>query len=154
MAEDTIIDGDELRDVLAAAGVRPAGVFTLDSTYKLLTRDDVCKKLSESFTDVLDDLSYRYVPERNDCENFACFLWGWTAYWHSKQKRDASDNGVAFGFVCNAVLAHGFNFAIHQSDAGVLYPQAYEPQRDPRGYSCAPIDLTPDQWKGSFLCVC
>jgi len=148
--EPTVISGEQVREVLMALGVPVAGIYCLDSTYNLLTESDVRERLRDAFTQVLLDLDYTYKKERRDCENFAAFMWGWTAYWHGNQ-RDQSDNGVALGLMCNIQLGHAFCFAVHRSDAGELYVSAYEPQRDASGFSCGQIAVP---WAYSFLCVC
>lgn len=148
--EPTVISGEQVREVLMELGVPVAGIYCLDGTYQLFSESDVREKIRDAFTDVLIKLRYTYKKGRRDCENFGGFMWGWAAYWHGEQ-RDESDNGVALGLMCNSEIGHGFCFAIHRSDAGVLYACAYEPQRDASGFSCGQIAVP---WKETFLCVC
>lgn len=155
MTELTTIAAHELREVLQKYGVPPSEINTLDAEYLVPSEHDVQNKLATKFTEVLEANNYLYVPEANDCENFAAFLWGWATFFHSKQNKVATaGKGLALGLICNSEMGHAFNFAIHQSDAEVLYVAAYEPQRDGRGFTCTKIPMTPTLWSKCFLAVC
>lgn len=153
MTERTVISGDDIRAALAEVGVPPGGVFCFDSTYVMLSETDIMEKLRDAFTAFLIRENVRYQEDAFDCENFAASLWGWTTLWHSKQRDRGDKHGVALGPMCNSEMKHGFTFAIHESDAGVLYPCAYEPQLGPDGFSCGQIAMG-NLWQRSFLAIC
>lgn len=140
----------QIRELFADLGVPGSAVFLGDDVYALLDEADISARLALNFNDLLAQLGFKYETERRDCDDFARLAAAWAGYLHGEQT-DAGDSGLAFGEVWCAAKAHAFCFAVHRSDAEVLYLRFYEPQLSANGFSLTPIELSRTECESIFL---
>jgi len=144
------IPADKVSEALTACGVPLASIFLADEFYAVPTPGDVTDKIARQFSSILGQMGYSYKAERRDCDDFARWASGWASFFHSEQPKPL-ECGLAFGEVWCERLKHAFNFAIHRSDAEILYAAFYEPQIS-NGFSFNPITLTQLDAASVYLC--
>jgi hypothetical protein len=127
-----IISGHTLLDILKKNGIQPYNEIVLDASYTLPTKSWIIGEFSMAFE---NDLSVygllNYIPEKNDCDNFALHCHSFALKLHTRDQQ-SYQKGFAIGqFVYDKDSGgrHAINFWVIINPVSNKYEVVfYEPQ--------------------------
>jgi len=142
--EPTILSPYQIRAALVEWGILEANVQCAGATYLLLSEADVHDRVGPECVRILAQSPPPQEGAR-ECRQISRDIVSWVERWHAEQGK--SEHAVAFGTIVLPSRQHECCVAIHESDAGIIYAKAYEPQT-----GLLPLDLTLEERKEAGLC--
>lgn len=121
-----MITRNELNDFLTNA--LPVWNELADDNYSLPTRDWIALEFSTCLKMLLDDLAFKWEPDRSDCDDFARLAAAYCCLLHSNT---GADSGLAFGefwFTRRDGQGHAINVFVTREIDGSLALNFFEPQ--------------------------